>query len=192
MTKTTQTCVSDLELVLHYQVEHDNLSVGELYQRYYPRVYKYCLSILKDPNDAGDIAQDVFLRAMEKINDLKNPVTFTAWLFRISRNACVDRCKHRGLHRHEPTESDCNLAIEDVDLEFFWEKEHQYEQINTLLTHLSEESRQLLQLKYLENKSIEELQALFNLGESAVKMRLARARNRIIKLYQKGQKYNPL
>jgi RNA polymerase sigma-70 factor (ECF subfamily) len=177
----------DSELVIRFQTNRDAQAFSELYNRYYPRILQYSQHLLKNHEEALDVAQDVFLRAMEKLTSLKNPITFPAWLFSISRNICIDRCKLLATLRTEP--EDCILltlnASENSWEEEYMEKEQQITRVFELLGNLSAESREILEMKYLENYSIEQIQAHFHMGESAVKMRLARARNRVCMLYEK-------
>lgn len=175
--------LSDAQLAELFQQTKDNQYFGELYQRYYPKIYYYCLSITKEQEAAFDLTQEVFIKAAEHIDRLKFPVTFPAWLFRIAHNESVDHCKARGRRQFLDIDARFDLGEEPVNEESFWERERQYEAIDELMTQLGEESQLMLRLKYLENHSIHDLQQRFHLSESAVKMRLSRARNRIERLY---------
>jgi RNA polymerase sigma factor (sigma-70 family) len=174
----------DSELVIRFQENRDERAFSELYNRYYPKILQYSQHVLKGQEDAYDVAQDVFLRAMEKLPSLKNPVTFPAWLFSISRNICIDRCKHLAAIRTEP--DDCSQmvsrAAEEHPEEEYQELEHQIDRVFQVLEGLNTESREILKMKYLDNYSIVQLQEYFHIGESAVKMRLARARSRVCML----------
>ena len=177
----------DSELVIRFQENRDPRAFSELYNRYYPRILQYSQHVLKGQEDAYDVAQDVFLRAMEKLPSLKNPITFQAWLFSISRNICIDRCKHLASVRTEP--DDCSQmasrAAEEHPEEEYRELENQIDRVFQVLEGLNTESREILKMKYLDNYSIVQLQEHFHIGESAVKMRLARARSRVCMLYGK-------
>lgn len=177
----------DSELVIRFQENRDPRAFSELYNRYYPRILQYSQHVLKGQEDAYDVAQDVFLRAMEKLPSLKNPITFQAWLFSISRNICIDRCKHLASVRTEP--DDCSQmasrVAEEHPEEEYRELENQIDRVFQVLEGLNTESREILKMKYLDNYSIVQLQEYFHIGESAVKMRLARARSRVCMLYGK-------
>ena len=176
---------TDAQLVLSYQQNNDSAAFGALYNRYYEKIFRYCLSILKDRDAALDLTQEVFLKAAEHLTRLKNPVTFAAWLFRIAHNECMDRCKEGGRTTAFPESLQNNLQEEPVDTEDLMAREHRFSAMEELMQELGEDARMMLQLKYLQHYSIQDLQEKYQLSESAVKMRLARARNRIESLYQR-------
>ena len=135
----------DSELVIRFQENRDPRAFSELYNRYYPRILQYSQHVLKGQEDAYDVAQDVFLRAMEKLPSLKNPITFQAWLFSISRNICIDRCKHLASVRTEP--DDCSQmasrAAEEHPEEEYRELENQIDRVFQVLEGLNTESREI-------------------------------------------------
>lgn len=180
----------DSELVLRYQLSGDTKAFSELYHRYHHRILHYCQYLLKSQDEAFDVSQDVFLRAMEKLYGLKNPVTFAAWLFSIARNSCIDRSRLLSHFHQEPDENQlpAGCIAEEPGEEEYLEKEERFNQVFQLLDNLSSESKQILVMKYMDNYSIEQIQAHFHIGESAVKMRLARAKHRVCAMYEKEQR----
>lgn len=175
--------VPDQCLVEAFQRTAESDYLGELYRRYYLRVYHYCLAVFHDPEEAFDKTQDIFLKAAVKLPSLREPSTFSVWLFRIARNECLDRAAEQRRRRAQPADYLPDMCTDYDDLESLLEKEQQLDAIAELMTELSEETRALLQLKYLSNCSIRELQERYQLSESAVKTRLSRARQRIAVLY---------
>lgn len=180
----------DSALVLQYQLSGDTKAFSELYHRYHPRILHFCQYLLKSQDEAFDAAQDVFLRAMEKLHALRNPVTFPAWLFSIARNICIDRSRLLSHVCQEPDENQlpAGCIAEEPGEEEYMEKEARINHVFQLLDNLSSESRQILVMKYMDNYSIEQIQAHFHLGESAVKMRIARAKHRVCAMYEKEQR----
>lgn len=78
----------------------DQASLVALYERYYDRVYRYALSRLGSVADAEDLAQDTFLKMVDKLPSFrwKGP-PFAAWLFRIAHNGVVDMLRRRAVRR---------------------------------------------------------------------------------------------
>ncbi|MCB0583866.1 MAG: RNA polymerase sigma factor [Phaeodactylibacter sp.] len=177
--------LTDEQLAIRFQAEGDGMAFGELYQRHYSKLYHYCFTIVHDTDEAADLTQDTFARAAEKIQDLKAPALFASWLFRIAHNRCIDKAKDRQRHQTVAVDGPYQLADEVFDIEEALAREAAIEQITTLIQQLSPESRTILLAKYFEGRSIHELTQLWGISESAVKMRLARARNRVFSLYKR-------
>lgn len=177
--------MTDEQLVLLFQYEQDGLAFGELYCRYFTKLYHYCHAILNNAEEAADIAQDTFAKAAEKIHHLKSPAQFSAWLFRIGRNACIDQAKEKQRHQAVSPEGAGQMAEEEFDVEEAMARDAIIEQISLLMGQLSPEARSILTAKYFDGRSIQELTELMGLSESAIKMRLSRARHRILKLYNR-------
>ena len=69
------------------QIQHGKSEAyGQLFSRYYQQIYSVCFSILKNSHDAEEVANDTFVHAYLKINQLKNPAKFIGWLKRIAQN----------------------------------------------------------------------------------------------------------
>lgn len=66
---------------------------------YQDNVFRICLGLSRNISDAEDLAQDVYLKAYEKLETLKNPGLSKEWLFRIAKNTCLDHQKKRRLRR---------------------------------------------------------------------------------------------
>jgi len=97
----------------------------------------------------------------------------------------MDHCKAGGRILPMPGAAGEALPDDAADPEELWAREQRFDAIEGLLCELGEDARTLLRLKYLEHYSIQELQDRFQLSESAVKMRLSRARRRIEALYRR-------
>ena len=90
----------------------DAAGMSYLYSRYSGCVYSYVLSIVRDDDDAADVTQDVFLKLMTVLPQYDaRRARFTAWLFRIARNAAID--KLRESRRLVPVEPAADVARED-------------------------------------------------------------------------------
>ena len=179
-TKNLQTLTD--ELLVSYLKGGDNNAMGELYSRYYMLVFAKCLSFSKNTDDANDLTQDVMLRVMEKISTFKGDSKFSTWLYAITFNYCTDRMRKAKGRFFEPIESQVDLAdASDHDKEH---DTHVKEEVaGKALMAISYEDQQLLVMKYQLNKSIVELQDMYKLSASAVKMRLMRAREKAVTVY---------
>lgn len=173
----------DTQLVIQYQKTADSQAFGELYKRYYPKLYKYCIVLTKDREVSLDLTQDVFLKTAEKLHTLQYPITFTAWLFRIAHNECIDYLKNAQKKRAIDIGECYEVAVEPAD-ETIREKELLFERMEQGLKTAGMETQALLKAKYVDKASIHDLTERYGISESAMKMRLSRAREKVAKYAQ--------
>lgn len=168
---------SDEQLVVAFQEENNPLTLEILYRRYADKVLRYCQKIVQDREEAEDISEDVFVQVFEKLGDLRNPVTFQAWLFRIAHNKSINAGLRKDRLHNLPEESLPDVSISPIEEEAE-SLETLIVRMNKVVDALPETMRNMLKEKYLYGDSIETLMLRYRLSESAVKMRLARARGK--------------
>lgn len=169
--------LSDAQLVMLFQRQSDSSAYGELYSRYFVRVHRYCHKIIGNQHDAYDVSADVFLCVAEKLETLQHAKTFSAWLFRIAHNNCMNFFRDRQSKRFLSIEEAHEVEAEYFDIEAATEIEGKYMQMESIMKKLPPHTRSLLVSKYYDGDSLEELMKRHSSSKSAVKMRLLRARN---------------
>lgn len=170
---------TDEELVYEFIHTQRNSYFEELYRRYADKVYRKCLSFVKDSARAEDFTHDIFLKLILKLGTYKETARFSTWLYSITYNYCMDQLriyKKRGeVFQDEeleiPDDTDLNVAFEDPDIEI--------KRLNNALDHLQMEEKSILMMKYQDDLSIREIADTFKITESAVKMRLMRSREKL-------------
>ena len=176
---------SDGELVSGYLATRDERCFAELYRRYSPRVYSKCVTMLDNRAEANDAVQDVFERVLLRIGSFRADAKFGTWLFSITNNHCIDRLRRRKRLRAKrgtlPEHAEVAAVVEDVD----WLEEQSPAAIRHILTELSEMDRAALVLMYMDELSVAQISETLNLGVSATKMRLKRARDRARGIYDR-------
>src|SRR3954453_18215479 len=81
----------------------DRAAFGELVERFQPAVYAVALARLRDPNEAVELTQEVFIHAMTKIDQLRDPACFVGWLRQITVRMAINRLTRKGpLHGADP------------------------------------------------------------------------------------------
>ncbi|TDB63694.1 RNA polymerase sigma factor [Arundinibacter roseus] len=170
---------TDEELVQLFIETQRNSYFEELYERYSDKVYRKCLSLIKDPAKAEDFTHDIFLKLILKLGTYKENARFSTWLYSITYNYCMDQLritKKRGeVYSDESVEvsdeTDLNTIFDQNDIEA--------RRLMSAMDQMSTEEKSLLMMKYLDDLSIREIAEIFKITESAAKMRLLRSREKL-------------
>lgn len=169
---------TDAELVALVR-DGDLDAYGELIRRYRPRLGRYAYWLLGNREEAEEALQDALLRAYRAIGGCTQPERFGAWLFRILSNRCRTRAARRD--RFDRTAA-ADLALEQARIEPSDDGLAWREEIQRALERLNLEQREAFLMKHVEELSYEEMAAITGLGESALKMRVKRACERLREL----------
>lgn len=156
---------------------------GELYHRYYKKVYHRCLSFTRDPDEAFDLAQEALMKAFDKLNSFRGDSSFSTWLFTITTRHCLARWKKVAKNAVVQLPKSEHQHLELAEPEGVEDRIEQERIMFRLLNTLPERELQLLTLKYKDGVSIEKLQTTLDLSSSAIKMRLKRSKEKLNLLY---------
>jgi RNA polymerase sigma factor (sigma-70 family) len=183
--------VSDEQLILSIK-EGNREAFGELYNRYYKKVYHKCLSFTKDQDEAFDYAQESLMKAFDHLDTFRGHASFSTWLYTITHHHCLAGLKKTSrlsttALNEQFIEADRNQT--SITLEDSTQRNEQEAIMFQLIDHLPESEKQLLTLKYQEGESIEDLQEKMGLNSSAVKMRLKRSKEKLNALYMLALTY---
>lgn len=163
---------------------HDNSScLGELYSRYYRKVLHQCKSFVKDESIAFDLAQDVLIKAFFHLQTYRQEASFSTWLYAITANHCKVYLREKRQNNSVSLEEGKNVAAYEPEDEEALNHEILEGKLYTFLEQLGADDREMLLMKYCQNTSIEELQEIFQLSGSAVKMRLSRGKKKLALLF---------
>nr|WP_299420591.1 RNA polymerase sigma factor [uncultured Emticicia sp.] len=170
----------DEELVRLYVETQRNLYFEELYDRYVDKVYRKCLSFVKNEAQAEDFTHDIFLRLVLKIGTFKEHAKFSTWLYSITYNYCMDQIKIIKKQAETTLEENFDLEQEYDNAELV---EIQAQDLKKALQKIDPNERAMLLMKYQDDFSIKEIADTLNITESAVKMRLMRTKEKLRKIY---------
>lgn len=165
----------------------------ELVRRHQRRVLAVAGSILRQKEDAEDVAQQVFLKAFASIDSFDLRAAFSTWLYKISINECWDHLRKKKvrplLFESEMTEEQAErleqFAGGERSAAGSLERAELRQLAGLLLANLGEEDRQILLLKEVEGFSVQEIAEVFDLNVNTVKVRLFRSRNRLMDAYRR-------
>ena len=172
----------------------DDQAFQEIVRAYRRRIMGTISRLIGRPEDVEDVAQEVFLRLYDSLEQLRTAEMFEPWLYRLTVNASYDYLR-RQRRRKESRMADLSeeqviLADAMASSEAGIESNRQgaiREFVSSLLSVVSEEDRILLTLKEVEGLSLKELERIYGVNENALKVRLFRARQRVLKAYERQQ-----
>src|SRR6202051_3110147 len=166
----------------------DDAAFNQIVQAYRKRILGTISRTIGRPEDVEDVGQEVFLRLYYSLDQLRTPEVFEPWLYRLTVNAAYDylRKQRRRQESRMADLSEQQVMIADaVAGRKFAQEDRRRQQVretvDELLGSVSEEDRILLTLKEVEGLSLKELELIYNLNENALKVRLFRARQRVLK-----------
>lgn len=176
---------TDEELVQLYVTTQRNEYFEALYSRYCDKVYRKCLSFAKDQARAEDYTHDIFLRLIVKIGSFREEAKFSTWLYSVTYNYCMDQMRSKNkveVYTDDPYEEATNYT-DDGDAEI---AEMQAQTLAKSLAELTPDEQTLLLMKYQDEFSLRDIAGMLNVTESAVKMRLKRAKEKLRRRYIEG------
>lgn len=199
------------KLVLRTRVDYENSPEGalvrraqagdesafqEIVERYQSKVFSIIHGIVRQRNDVEDIAQQVFAKVYFSIRNFDFRSSLITWIYKITVNECFDYLRKkkvrklvyesdmsedevRRVENSEPSvergaRADTTLARRDY--------------IVKLMDRVSDEEKNLLMLKEVEGYSVEELAGMLKMNENTIKVKLFRARQKLVKASQRLEK----
>jgi len=171
----------------------DELAFREIVERYQAKVFSIIFGILRNHNDAEDIAQQVFSKIYFSIKNFDFRSSLLTWIYKITVNECYDYLRKKRVRKlvyeSDFSEEDAQ-RMQNIDTAI-----DQRPAVDTqlalrdlavkLLEKLSPEDRSLLLLKEVEGHSVEELAQMTGMNENTIKVKLFRARQKLLKASQR-------
>jgi RNA polymerase sigma-70 factor (ECF subfamily) len=170
----------------------DQAAFREIVEHYQSKVFSIIHGIVRQRNDVEDIAQQVFTKVYFSIGNFDFRSSLITWIYKITVNECFDYLRKKKVRklvyesdlsedearRVENTEPSVRQVPADVKLA-------RRDYIFKLLSKVSEEERNLLMLKEVEGHSVEELAEMTGMNENTIKVKLFRARQKLVKAAQR-------
>ena len=170
----------------------DQAAFREIVEHYQSKVFSIIHGIVRQRNDVEDIAQQVFTKVYFSIGNFDFRSSLITWIYKITVNECFDYLRKKKVRklvyesdlsedearRVENSEPSVRQVPADVKLA-------RRDYIFKLLSKVSEEERNLLMLKEVEGHSVEELAEMTGMNENTIKVKLFRARQKLVKAAQR-------
>jgi len=171
----------------------DELAFREIVERYQAKVFSIIYGILRNKNDAEDIAQQVFAKIYFSIRNFDFRSSLLTWIYKITVNECYDYLRKKRVRKlvyESDFSADDSQRMENSDpatdhAPGVDQRLAQRDLIMKLLSKISAEDRSLILLKEVEGHSVEELSQMTGMNENTIKVKLFRARQKLVKAAQR-------
>ncbi len=178
--------LTDEELVQKIVEKNDTHLFAVLYDRYAGLVYNKCYGFAKNKEEAQDLTHDVFIRLFVKLRMFKGKSKFSTWLYSFTYNFCVNYVQRDNAKKQEKVTVVTDVIKDegdDIDDTSLFELKS--EKLAKALQIIDPSDKMVLLMKYQDDMTIKEMQEILEIGESAIKMRIKRAKEKVINAYNK-------
>ncbi|MPZ56982.1 MAG: sigma-70 family RNA polymerase sigma factor [Rhizobiales bacterium] len=159
----------------------DRLAMQVLYGRHHVRVYRFVLRFVRNEATAEDLISEVFLDVWRQANRFEGRSAVTTWLLSIARFKALSTLRRRSDEELDDAQAE-SIVDESDDPEVAVQKKGKSDALRRCLTALSVEHREVIDLVYYHEKSVEEVAAIVGIPEPTVKTRMFYARKRLAEL----------
>ncbi|MBP6445999.1 MAG: RNA polymerase sigma factor [Saprospiraceae bacterium] len=175
--------MSDEEALEQYLLSQNVNYFNLLYDRYTDKVYAKCISMLRDQELAEDATQEIFVKILLSLSKFSGKSKFSTWLYSITYNYCIDQI--RKVKKENTVTVNDFSRIDQIDDDMYDSeiKETNVFRLKEVMERLSAEDKSILMMKYQDDLSIRDICNILDKTESAVKMKILRAKEKFLKIY---------
>jgi RNA polymerase sigma factor (sigma-70 family) len=141
--------LTDQEILKHFYADHNNEWLGIILERYTMLLYGVSMKYLKNPEEARDAVQQIFLKAITELHKYEVSY-FSSWLYMIAKNHCLMQIRNR---RHGVPVDLVNEPATEISEPDPFQNENLFNDLGKALEHLNPEQRICIRMFYLEKKS---------------------------------------
>ena len=169
-------------------VKGDEKAYSKLTQKYQKPLYFHVSKMIRDPDFAEDLVQDIFLKAFKSLKNYKNDHAFSTWLYRIARNHTIDYLRKKKIETlsiHVDDYDEMHASIQIADESSFTDqpmiRRERRNKVYEAIYQLPEKYRDIIIKRHIEEKSYQEIAAEIDIPLGTVKAHLFRARELLYK-----------
>ena len=188
----------DYALILRATEDSDQKAYAELMEKYRDSIFHLCRKMVFNDDDADDLTIETFGKAFQRLKQYTPAFAFSTWLFKIASNHCIDfirkkRINALSLDRGIATEEGDNIQFtvkdEAPDPIETLEKKQRVEKMRLVVSELKPRYRRLVELRYFEEYSYDEIALELDLPLGTVKAQLYRARDILASVMEGSKKH---
>lgn len=187
LTKNVAKSISDEEAVQGYIKSQKRVYFDLLYSRYSSKIFGKCLSLLKDEAKAEDATQEIFVKILLNLSKFSGKSKFSTWIYSITYNFCIDAIRKKKKDKSilvEDLANEHDSADDDIEDRFLLEMH--VKRLKIILEKIPIGDKSILLMKYQDDMSIREISGILNKSESAVKMKIKRAKQKFRKIHNES------
>lgn len=190
--------LEDFDLIDQAVEEKDQQAYASLMKRYKKAVYFMILKMIRDADDAEDLTMEAFAKAFKNLHRFKKDYTFSTWLFRIATNNTIDFIRKKKLKTmslnntlSDDSGNSVNIDVEDDDdnPQDVYIKSQRIEMVRVFVDKLPAKYRKLVQLRYFDELSYEEIAQELDKPLGTVKAQLHRSRELLYEIASGKEKH---
>jgi len=182
--------LEDIELIIKAKAQ-DQTAYNLLFNKYWNAVFSFLNQRTSNPNLAEELAIETFAKAFDQLDRYDETLSFATWLFTIAKNHQIDR------YRKSKKRVENHLELDDsipIDLPTYNPSPEELliatENMDHILEHIQsmkEEYRNLIRMRYFENLSLREIEALLQEPATTIRVKLFRAKKMLANLLHKDE-----
>ncbi len=147
-------------------------------EKYKDVVFSIALKLLRNREEAEEMAQESFVKAFKALHTFKGKAKFSTWMYRITYNTCISEVRKRKMQFISTNDVQVSNEAEEMNMDDI-PAENREKFVKEALEKLAEDEYTLVLLYYYKDQSIEEISQITGLTESNAKVKLHRARKRL-------------
>lgn len=156
----------------------DKQAYAHIINKYKNSLYGTILRMTRNPHDAQDLVQEAFIKVYQQLEKYNGTGSFSSWLYRVAINHCMDEFRKK---RYRQSEIEDEMAINHNDPEVVFLKKEKNRQLERLIATLPEDERLIILLRYMNERSYDEISEMVELPLSTVRNKLHRAKKKMRK-----------
>jgi len=188
----------DYALILRATEDSDQKAYAELMERYRDSIFHLCRKMVFNDDDADDLTIETFGKAFQRLKQYTPAFAFSTWLFKIASNHCIDFIRKkrinalsldRGIESEEGGNIQFTIKDDAPDPIETLEKKQRVEKMRLVVSELKPRYRKLVELRYFEEYSYDEIALELDLPLGTVKAQLYRARDILSSVMEGSKKH---
>ncbi|WP_166921529.1 RNA polymerase sigma factor [Flavobacterium poyangense] len=172
---------------IHLIIQGDSNSFAVLVNRYKDMIFTLALKMVKNREEAEEVAQDTFIKIYSSLSKFKGDSKFSTWIYKIAYNTCLDRLKKNKKEENNISIDEFSahlIKTMDNALSTLEEKEKR-QTIQNCLNLLPSEDNFLLTLFYFDDQNLDEIGKIMNISTNNAKVKLFRSRQKLAVILKK-------